>query len=129
MSENLFVNLFEDLTPPRKVEVIEPEKAGFKITASTLSELNLDTELLAQYKTTVMLQESAASNDEIPLNQKAQIANTITAILKQIVDTQAKLYDTERLKLLENTLIVTLQEFPEISESFLNNYKKALNGL
>ena len=129
MSENLFANLFEDLTPPPRPPRPPEDKIICKVTATTLSELNLDAELLAQYKSTVLLQEAAASNIDIPLNQKAQIANTITAILKQIVDTQAKLYNTERFKLLENILISTLQEFPEISENFLNKYQKALNGL
>ena len=126
MPEELFANLFEDLAPPPRVE---PNKILSKITAKSLSELNLDLELLEQYKSTVALQETAATDFSIPLNQKAQIANTITAILKQIVDTQARLYNTERFKLLENILISTLQEFPEISENFLNKYQKALNGL
>ena len=126
MPKELFANLFEDLAPPPRVE---PNKILSKITAKSLSELNLDLELLEQYKSTVALQETAATDFSIPLNQKAQIANTITAILKQIVDTQARLYNTERFKLLENILISTLQEFPEISENFLNKYQKALNGL
>ena len=96
-----------------------------KINAASLSELNLDEELLIQYQNAMSTFELIRYDPETPANQKAQILNTISAILTNIVKLQTELYDAERLKKLESTLIATLQAFPDIKEEFLQAYEKA----
>lgn len=94
--------------------------------AETLEGLNLENELLKQYKKAQALLDE--SSDE-PLNQKAQTLNSITNILQAIIKSQQELYNVERLKTLENTLVKVLQGFPEIKHSFLDAYEKELKKL
>lgn len=91
-----------------------------------LAELNLEDELLEQYYTAQDLLENSKNE---PLNQKAQTLNAITSILQAIIKAQQDLYNIERLKTLENTLIKVLQEFPEIKHKFLDAYEAELGKL
>lgn len=105
---------------------LPPTPMPRQITAASLSELNLDEELLIQYQNAVSTFESIRYDEETPANQKAQILNTISAILTNIVKLQTEMYDAERLKKLESALITILQGFPDIKEAFLQAYEKAL---
>ena len=106
-------------------------QATSKIQASTLAELDLDHELLEQYKNAKALLEDIKDDDDIAPNQKAQTLNSISSILSNIIKTQSVLHNVERLKMLESTLIETLQkpEFEKLKESFLQAYEKALKVL
>lgn len=106
--------------------ILPPTPMPRQITAASLSELNLDEELLIQYQNAVGTFESIRYDEETPANQKAQILNTISAILTNIVKLQTEMYDAERLKKLESALITILQGFPDIKEAFLQAYEKAL---
>jgi hypothetical protein len=101
------------------------------VQASTLAELDLDHELLEQYKNAKDLLDDIKDDTSIPPNQKAQTINSISSILSNIIKTQSELHNVERLKMLENTLIETLQkaEFEKLKESFLQAYEKALKAL
>lgn len=94
--------------------------------ALVLKELDLEGELLKQYQ---KAQEMFDDSYDEPLNQRAQTLNTITGILQAIIKSQQDLYNVERLKTLENTLIAVLQGFPEIKHSFLEAYEKELKKL
>lgn len=97
------------------------------VTAQNLSELDIEAELLAQYKTgQSMLNEII--NSDAPANQKAQVFNSVTSTIAQITASQTKLYDAERVKKLEQALIKTLQGFPEMHAAFMTLYKMALNN-
>lgn len=96
------------------------------ITANNLSELDLDQELLSQYKTARALLDAVKTDKETPLNQKAQVLNTITSLISHIIKMQESLHNVEKLKVIENTLIETLKEFPKIKEKFLKAYESAL---
>lgn len=98
------------------------------IAATSLAELDLDKELLDQYKNAKQLLKDVDDDEETPLNQKAQIMNTITAILTKIIENQTALYDAERIKLIESVLIDVLKGFPEINQAFLLRYKEALSN-
>ncbi len=97
------------------------------ITATRLEDLNVADELLIQYKNAVNLLEAAQHDENIPANQKAQLLNSISAIITNISKTQTDVYNAERLKTLENTLIATLKDFPEVKSTFLDAYERALN--
>ena len=98
------------------------------VAANSLAELDLDQALLQQYKDARLLLRLAEYDEEIPLNQKAQIMNSITMILTKIVENQTALYDAERVKVIESILIETLKGFPDISKVFLEKYKEALTN-
>jgi len=106
----------EEATKPPPVPVVVP---------SSLRELDVETELLEQYRTAKQLLANAEEN--VPLNQRAQALNSITTILQTITKMQTDLYDAERLKTLEAILLDTLREFPQVQEAFLEVYKRRLN--
>jgi hypothetical protein len=119
------------LLKPQTQTLPQTAQATSKIQASTLAELDLDHELLEQYKNAKALLEDIKDDDDIAPNQKAQTLNSISSILSNIIKTQSELHNVERLKMLESTLIETLQkpEFEKLKESFLQAYEKALKAL
>ena len=122
-----FEDLLKDYQPREKgllkaqKESPVPERKSVE-----LKDLNLETELLNQYR---KAQELLEYSDDEPLNQRAQTLNSITNILQAIIKSQQDLYNVERLKTLENTLIKVLQGFPEVKHKFLDAYEKELKKL
>jgi hypothetical protein len=102
---------------PNKVETF------VELTPETL---NLEQELLEQYNRARRLLHTAATDDAIPLAQKASALNSATAIISALTKTQADLYSLERVKKIEAVLIATLKQFPQLQEEFLEAYTKAL---
>jgi hypothetical protein len=90
----------------------------------TTDGLNLEAEIVMQ----LHLAKALQSATDAPLNQKAQIANTITSILRQLVDMQATLNTTETIKRIERVILETLKEFPELQAPFLERYDAALTS-
>jgi hypothetical protein len=118
------------LTLSRRAEVPLPQLPIKKqVTANTLNDLDLDKELLDQYKAAKSVFEDIQYAEDIAPNQKAQVINTITTILQNIVKVQQDLHNVERMKLIENTLIATLQNHETLKEAFLKDYKIALEKL
>ena len=117
----------------KRVEAPAPEQAQAasisNVTASKLNELDLDTELLDQYKNAKLVLTDIIHDDSIAANQKAQVMNTVTSILQAIIKLQQELHNVERLKLIEATLIETLQRHETLKEEFLKDYEKALGNL
>lgn len=103
-----------------------PDKVVETITAKSLNELDLDKELLAQYKNARTMLEEVKSDDEVALNQKAQLMNTITSILSHIINLQEKLHNIETMKRIELTLINVLQNHQTLKDAFLTEYETAL---
>lgn len=107
----------------------EPTAAKKAVTANKLNDLDLDKELLDQYKNAKEVLEDILRDESIAANQKAQVINTISAILQNIIKLQQELHNVERLKLIENTLIETLQSHETLKEAFLKDYKTALEKI
>lgn len=128
MSNPDFSSLFEEEPPVKPKGLLKTNNQVQKepVKQTELKDLDLEVELLAQYKKAQALLDDA---DKEPLNQKAQTLNAITLILQAIIKSQQDLYNIERLKTLENTLIKVLQEFPEIKHQFLEAYEKELKKL
>lgn len=76
----------------------------------TLKGLNLDTELYESYQDAKDFLDGVITDDSIPPNQVAQVMNTVTAILKEIVKMQTEVHNAERVKLLEQAIIVALRK-------------------
>jgi hypothetical protein len=117
------------LTLSRRAEVPLPQlPTKTQVTASTLNDLDLDKELLDQYKAAKSVFEDIQYSEAIAPNQKAQVINTITSILQNIVKVQQELHNVERMKLIENVLIATLQNHETLKEAFLRDYEIALRS-
>lgn len=52
------------------------------------------------------------THDDTPANQKAQVMNTITSILANLVKLQTDLYNAQRQKDLEEILITVIKTLP-----------------
>ena len=128
MSNPDFHTLFEEEAPAKPKGLLKSYSQAQKepVKQTELKDLDLEAELLAQYKKAQTLLDDA---DKEPLNQKAQTLNAITNILQAIIKSQQDLYNVERLKTLENTLITVLQDFPDIKHKFLDAYEKELKKL
>lgn len=96
----------------------------------TLSETNLEEQMLLQYHTLRELQSEVIDDGDVPANQKAQVANTVSSSLGKLADMQDRMYTTERFKFIENTLIRHLRKLPEdVAEAWIKDYEEALSRL
>lgn len=92
-----------------------------------LSKINLEEEVLMQFHALRELQNTVMEDEEVPVNQRAQVANTVGATLKTLGDQQIALYSSERFKQIENALIRQLDKLPEeLAAAFLDDYAKVL---
>ena len=93
----------------------------------SLKSLNIDEELYMTYAKAKNFLVDVQMGDETPANQVAQVFNTISGILKEIVKMQTELYSAERVKKLEAAMITALKLVPEeAQESFFTEYEKLL---
>jgi len=120
-------NLKDTLVEPAKSE--EAKVYVDVVKASRLSELDLDSELLATYKEAKNLLEVIRYDTEIPPGQKVQAINSCNSVLNRVIEMQERLFNVESLKAMENALVAALQSYPDMKEKFLSDYKVALGEL
>lgn len=108
----------------------QPEaKTPYQLPPVDLATLDLNQELADNLTAARQLRLDIA-HDGTPVNQKAQVMNTITMILTNLVKLQTDLYNSQRQKELEGILIETMQQMPEeVQEVFFKLYTKNTNGL
>lgn len=88
-----------------------------------LGKFNLEEEVMLQFHVLRAMQGNVIDDQEVPVNQRAQVANTVAATLKTLGDQQIALYNSERFKEIENALIRELDKLPEdLAASFIDNY-------
>ena len=93
----------------------------------SLKNLDLDAELYNAYAKAKNYLADVQSDESIPPNQLAQLMNTISAILKEIVKMQTELHNAERVKKLEAAMIQAIKLAPEKSQkAFLVQYEAIL---
>ena len=93
----------------------------------SLKNLDLDAELYNAYAKAKNYLADVQSDESIPPNQLAQLMNTISAILKEIVKMQTELHNAERVKKLEAAMIQAIKLAPlESQQAFLEEYEKIL---
>lgn len=101
-----------------------------RLPALDLASMDLEEELLLQFARTKELYNDIVSGNDTPANQKAQVANSITAILRELTEMQVKLYGAERTKALESAVIRTMKAMPEdVQKKFFEVYERALEAL
>jgi hypothetical protein len=98
--------------------------------ARRLSDMDLEEEVLFQFARTKELYSDISADSNTPANQRAQVANSCTTILDQIIKMQTRLYRAERVKAMETALIRTLKEAaPELQARFFELYERNLEGM
>lgn len=91
----------------------------------SLADLNLEHELLDQYDRVKKLQTEVLQDDEVPVNQRAQVANTVATTLQQLVKMQTDYYNAERFKAIEALVLKAIKTLPkEVAEKFVEDYER-----
>lgn len=92
-----------------------------------LKDMNLEEELLLQFHAVRSLQNNVITDAELPLNQRAQVANAVANTLTKLIDMQESVYTQERFKAIEMALIRALGTLPEdAAKAFIDQYEKVL---
>lgn len=102
-----------------------------RLPAKDLKDLDLARELVLQVLALQQMQQAVLSDTETPANQKAQVANSLSQALANLVKVQGDVYTTERLKKIEQALAETINGIPDKAnrEAFMDAYGKALGTL
>lgn len=91
----------------------------------TAEQLNLEGEILQQYNAAKKLYHDSSYDLSIPLNQKAQVLNAISAIIGALVKSKQDLYNMDRIKRIESILLSVLKRHPELQKDFMADYARA----
>lgn len=115
--------MLEDLLPPSKPTPNIP----YQSLITNLDELKLDDELLHHYINTKTLLSIVQADDSVPVNQIAQVVNSLTAILQHIVKMRQDVHNLERMKEMENIVIEVMKEQPQdVRDLFFDKLERAL---
>ena len=96
-----------------------------RLPEDSLDSLNLEKELVGQYRKVKRLQDDVLMDDEIPPNQRSQVAGQVASTLKQLVDMQVDLKREQTLKLMESVLVDMIKSMPEdFKTNFFTEYKQ-----
>ena len=121
-----------------------PEKEGFDLDTMThdelrelrdeidrrlpedsLDSLNLEKELVGQYRLVQRLQADVITNDDFAPNQRSQVAGQVASTLQQLVKLQEDLKREQTLKLMESVLVDMIKSMPEdFKTNFFTEYKQ-----
>lgn len=92
----------------------------------TLADMDVPKELMIQYRAITKIQAEVAG-EEIPTNQKAQVANTCAKLLEGIAKAQGEIYNGQQYKLMERALVKVVKAWPvEEQDKFFAIYAKTL---
>lgn len=87
--------------------------------------LDLSKELLVQFRQALALQNQTANDKTVPTNQRAQVLNSLVALLTKITATQLDVHNSERQKTLETVLVRVLKKMPEeLQNTFFEAFEK-----
>ena len=89
-----------------------------------LSQMDLTQELLSQYRLVQRLQSDVLGDEEVPANQRAQVAGQVASTLQQLVKMQMEFQNPERFRAIENLLVRCLKLMPlHVAETFVAEYE------
>lgn len=93
--------------------------------AMVLAEMNLEEELIVQYRTVQALQHDTLEDNFVEPNKKASVVNACGSALSQIVKLQTDLHTAERFKTIEGLMIKAIKKLPhDVLEEFLDEYER-----
>ena len=91
----------------------------------SLSNLNLEHELLLQYDRVKTLQQEVMHDDSVPANQRAQVANSVATTLQHLIKMQTEYSTAERFKAIEALMIKAMKSLPvDVATKFLEEYER-----
>lgn len=91
----------------------------------SISDTNLEEELVLQYHAAKALVAAAARDVGVPTNQKAQVQNSCAAILKTLADVKTAVYNSERVQAIQQALEKAFQgETEEVKKRFFERYAR-----
>ena len=125
--ERYFDQPIDEIPLADRIDLYEALKSA--LPPHKLQDLDLAQELVLQFMRVKELQTSTLNDGSVKANQKAQVANSVAAILGQLTKLQVELHSAERIKLLETHLIKILKDFPDLSAGFLSEYERSLEAL
>ena len=103
------------------------ERIVVLLPASQLKDIDLEKELVLQYRQAKYLQQVVIDDTNIPSNQKAQVMNSVASSLQALVKMQSDFYTFERFKKLETILTRLLNQWPEEqTKEFFERYEREL---
>lgn len=119
----------QDLESMTQAELLAlRDKIDEKLTGIHLKDVNLVQEVLIQLKKAKILQNKANSpGRDFPINQLAQVQNSIAKILNDLARLQNTLFDSEQRKRLQQATIKTVRAMPqEMQDKFFELYEPVL---
>lgn len=112
--------------PESKVRILP---ADWLPSGGSLKDLDLDQQLYNTYASAKNYLDEIKEDESIPPNQIAQVMNTLTSILREIVKMQTDLYEAERIKKLEAAMIQAIRLAPKAAQkAFFEEYEAILRG-
>lgn len=112
----VIVNGVEQKEKDARPEMPEPQR---------LDQINLESELVAQYNRVLRLQEDVMWDDDCPANQKAQVAGQVASTLGSLIKMQEDLQRSEAFKLMESVLADAIKTLPEEAKTaFFEEYER-----
>lgn len=101
-----------------------------RLPARSLMDINLERELVLQVLALQQMQSAVINDEYTPANQRAQVANSLSTALSNLVKVQNDTHTSERLKTIETVLIEVVKTLPEAqANQFLALYEQALDRL
>lgn len=96
-----------------------------RLPEKSIKSLNLEEELMTQYKRVLDLQDEVIHDSEIPANQRAQVASQVASVLQQLIKLQEDLDLQTTLRNMEAALIESLQLLPdEAQKKYFEGYEE-----
>lgn len=96
-----------------------------RLPATSLKDFDVEEQTLLHYHSLRELQKEIADDDKIPTNQKAQVANSISASLREITKMRTEIYNAEQFRRMEAALAKALRgTTAEFQKSFFELYGK-----
>ena len=105
------------------------EKPTAPARSSDLGAIQVSDELALMFSSAKVLLDRVLNDPETPANQQSQVLNSVSAILEKITKIRTELYDSERIRRIEQVLVRVMKDQPlAIREAFVTQYERALNG-
>lgn len=86
-----------------------------RLPTTKLQDVDMSEELVLQMLAIKALQANVSEDKSVPANQRAQVANSLSAALVNLVKLQSDVYTSERFKRMEQFLIEFLNSFEDMA--------------
>lgn len=101
-----------------------------RLPARDLKDMNLKRELVLQVLALQQLQSNVLQDGDVPANQQAQVANSLSAALTTLVKLQSDVFNSERFKQVEAVVIDLINSLPQEEKAAMyERYAAAVESL